>query len=234
MLQLNCIIGISSFGITSRPFCPVGTIVHLRNPDRATAASLTDTFQLALPARLIFIPISMNGNKVTAPATGIHRVDKFIKPIIITSYGRRTQAATGSHHLRPVSQHILDINILFLVISLIIRFVVTQDIGTTRVITHIFNTRPSLMVMLGYILTIYPIIMNTGIPVVSPSRFEFFLHIIVPESSPSTLVDIIPLADADVRDSAVERFGNTCQVDFLIRFIGDEHTAIACTISLGT
>ena len=90
------------------------------------------------------------------------------------------------------------------------------------------------MMMLGYILTIYPISMVTGIPVVTPTRIEFLLHIIVPESSPSTLDDIIPLADADVRDSAVERFGIICQVDFLIRFIGDEHTAIACTISLGT
>ena len=90
------------------------------------------------------------------------------------------------------------------------------------------------MMMLGHILTIYPISMVTGIPVVTPTRIEFLLYTIVPESSPSTLDDIIPLTDADVRDSAVEWFGNTCQVDFLIRFIGDKYTAIARTISLGT
>ena len=168
MLHLDGIVGIGSLGVGTRPSRPVGTVVHLGNPDRATAAALADALQLALPSRFVLEPVGMHGDEVAAPSTGIDGINELIEPVVVACHGWRTQSASGGHHLRPVGKHVLYIHILLLVVGLVFRLVVAQNVGTACVVAHIGYAWPSLVVVLGYVFTVCPVVVVAGIPVVAP------------------------------------------------------------------
>ena len=221
VLEVNGIVLWITSRVASWPTGPVGSVVHLGNPD-GTSCTVLDTRQRTVPAWPVAIPVTVHYHKVTTPSASINGVHKLIEPVQVTGHSRRTETTACGHKFRPNIKHLLDGCRMFAVIPCIVRFIICHHIGGCSVVSHLGKGRPPItrtFVPVVLLCHIFKIIrgVNTCIPVVVPSGIQQVIRFCPPAAKP-LLAGIIPLADTQCRDGVTENRGQIHRNVFLVGY----------------